>query len=229
MIPSFRESKYGILGPIFHSGNIFGQPVYNDFFKKAHCVIYHLTQKFLRNRCIYKLNNFEFNTIFLYGLIQSFVLVGRPYFHKNKKYEFACQLTEAIIKERTMPWKNKNRLICIALSTNTKIRANRKWKLREIQMLLRPAGEKLNFWFMLRVVQLKKTDFDPVSFDIDEEIPVPYGGLDHSVYHMHYSTGPGNFFLKLLQVLKNGMLQEKMGKNLVTNYPIFGPVELPPI
>ena len=36
-------------------------------------------------------------------------------------------------------------------------------------------------------------------------------------------------FLKLLQVLKNGMLQEKMGKNLVTNYPIFGPVELPPI
>ena len=41
------------------------------------------------------------------GLIQSFVLVGRPYFHKNKKYEFACQLTEAIIKERTMQWKNK--------------------------------------------------------------------------------------------------------------------------
>ena len=47
-------------------------------------------------------------------------------------------------------------------------------------------------------------------------------------FHMHYSTCPGNF-LKLLQVLKNGMLQEKMGKNLVTNYPIFGPVELPPI
>ena len=33
------------------------------------------------------------------GLIQSFVFIGRPYFHKNKKYEFACQLTEAIIKK----------------------------------------------------------------------------------------------------------------------------------
>ena len=82
-------------------------------------------------------------------------------------------------------------------------------------------GKKLNFWCMLRVVQLKKlypTDFDPVLLWYNEEIS----------FHMHYSTGPGNF-LKLLQVLKNGMLQEKMGKNLVTNYPIFGPVELPPI
>ena len=54
LIPSFLESKYGILGPIFQSGNIFGKPVYNDFLTKAHCVIYHLTQKFLRNRFIYK-------------------------------------------------------------------------------------------------------------------------------------------------------------------------------
>ena len=66
LIPSFLESKYGILGPIFQSGNIFGKPVYNDFLTKAHCVIYHLTQKFLRNRFIYK-KNFEFNTNFLYG------------------------------------------------------------------------------------------------------------------------------------------------------------------
>ena len=55
--------------------------------------------------------------------------------------------------------------------------------------------------------------------------PSDTGDLDHSVYHMHYSTGPGKFFfLKLLQVLKNGMLQEKMGKNLVRNYSIFSPV-----
>ena len=27
LIPSFRESKYGILGPIFQSSNIFGKPV----------------------------------------------------------------------------------------------------------------------------------------------------------------------------------------------------------
>ena len=25
-----------------------------------------------------------------FDLIQSFVFIGRPYFHKNKKYEFAC-------------------------------------------------------------------------------------------------------------------------------------------
>ena len=37
-----------------------------------------------------------------YGLIQSFVFIGRSYFHKNKKYEFACQLTgtEAINNKR---------------------------------------------------------------------------------------------------------------------------------
>ena len=44
---------------------------------------------------------------FVYGLIRSFVLVGRPYFHKNKSWEFACQLTGVIIKGRTMQWKNK--------------------------------------------------------------------------------------------------------------------------
>ena len=54
LIPSFRESKYGIFGPSFHSGNIFGKPVYNDYLRKADCVIYHSTQKFLRNRYIYK-------------------------------------------------------------------------------------------------------------------------------------------------------------------------------
>ena len=32
LIPSFLESKYGILGPIFQSGNIFNKPVY-DFLK----------------------------------------------------------------------------------------------------------------------------------------------------------------------------------------------------
>ena len=83
-------------------------------------------------------------------------------------------------------------------------------------------GKSLNFWFMLRVVQLKSC-IPPIltrfSFDIDQEMS----------FHMHYSTGPGKFFLTLLRVLKNGMLQEKTGKNLVTNYPIFGPVELPPI
>ena len=35
-----------------------------------------------------------------YGLIQSFVFIGRSYFHKNKKYVFACQLTEAINNKR---------------------------------------------------------------------------------------------------------------------------------
>ena len=35
LIPSFLESKYGILGPIFQSGNIDGKPVYNDFFNKS--------------------------------------------------------------------------------------------------------------------------------------------------------------------------------------------------
>ena len=40
LIPSFLESKYGILGPIFQSGNIFNKPVYIDFFNKiALCVI----------------------------------------------------------------------------------------------------------------------------------------------------------------------------------------------
>ena len=38
-----------------------------------------------------------------------------------------------------------------------------------------------------------------------------------------------DFLLKLLQVLNYGMLKEKMGKNLVINYPIFGQVEIPPI
>ena len=54
LIPSFLESKYGILGPIFQSGNIFNKPVYNDFLTKSHCVLYHSTRKFLRNRYIYK-------------------------------------------------------------------------------------------------------------------------------------------------------------------------------
>ena len=35
-----------------------------------------------------------------YGLIQSFVFIGISYFHKNKNYEFACQLTEAINNKR---------------------------------------------------------------------------------------------------------------------------------
>ena len=69
-----------------------------------------------------------------YGLIQSFVFIGRSYFHKNKKYEFACQLTEAINNKRKDDAMEKNILLdleCIALSTNTKsrVRANRKWKL----------------------------------------------------------------------------------------------------
>ena len=69
-----------------------------------------------------------------YGLIKSFVFIGRSYFHKNKKYEFACQLTEAIKNKRKDDAMEKNILLdleCIALSTNTKsrVRTNRKWKL----------------------------------------------------------------------------------------------------
>ena len=41
-----------------------------------------------------------------FGLIRGFVFIGRPYFHKNKKYEYADQLTEATIKGRTMQLKN---------------------------------------------------------------------------------------------------------------------------
>ena len=57
------------------------------------------------------------------SLIRSFVFIGRPNFHKNKRYEFACQLTEAITKEITMQWKIKHvvRFRMNALSTNTKI------------------------------------------------------------------------------------------------------------
>ena len=74
---------------------------------------------------------------------------------------------------------------------------------------------------MLRVVQLKKlypTDFDPVLLWYNEEIS----------FHMHYSTGPGNFFKAATGVEKRHA-SGKNGENLVTNYPIFGPVELPPI
>ena len=61
-----------------------------------------------------------------YGLIQSFVFIGRSYFHKNKKYEFACQLTgtEDINNKRKDDAMEKNILLdleCIALSTNTKV------------------------------------------------------------------------------------------------------------
>ena len=57
-----------------------------------------------------------------YGLIQSFVFIGRSYFHKNKKYEFACQLTgtEAINNKRKDDAMEKNILLdleCIAFST----------------------------------------------------------------------------------------------------------------
>ena len=66
-----------------------------------------------------------------YGLIQSFVFIGISFFHKNKKYEFACQLTEAINNKRKDDAMEKNILLdleCIALSKSC-VRAIRKWKL----------------------------------------------------------------------------------------------------
>ena len=43
--------------------------------------------------------------------------------------------------------------------------------------------------------------------------PVPVSeGLDHSVYHMHYSTGPGNFFFKAATGVEKRHASGKNGK-----------------
>ena len=42
--------------------------------------------------------------------------------------------------------------------------------------------------------------------------PSDTGDLDHSVYHMHYSTGPGNFFFKAATGVEKRHASGKNGK-----------------
>ena len=91
---------------------------------------------------IKNINFFQFLVIlhriwlFYHGMVSfrvSYLLVD-PIFIKIKKYEFACQLTEAINNKRKDDAMEKNILLdleCIALSRNTKscVGANRKLKL----------------------------------------------------------------------------------------------------